>query len=225
MSEHTVELERQVAECRRRWEPICEDSIGVTWGGYREHDKLCVACRPILGVLAELNAERERAEKAEARAVVVTSPTFAYKVLTHKHLDPICCEEGCQSLFLAEARQQIASLTRERDGARADLETKNAEAAAMREALEEIKFASGYCTLKDCGCSNHLAREALAATSAGADLLEKIPAPFAEPNPSRTDHRYTTHFTYTGSGCAMCGRPETEHAPAAEAGANPRGGE
>ena len=27
----------------------------------------------------------------------------------------------------------------------------------------------------------------------------------------RTDHRYVTHPTYTGPGCAICGRPERDH--------------
>ena len=28
---------------------------------------------------------------------------------------------------------------------------------------------------------------------------------------TRTDHRYVTHSTYTGSGCAICGLPESLH--------------
>ncbi len=27
-------------------------------------------------------------------------------------------------------------------------------------------------------------------------------------------HKYVTHHTYTGPGCAMCGRPESEHVAA-----------
>lgn len=32
--------------------------------------------------------------------------------------------------------------------------------------------------------------------------------PIAE---KRTDHPFTKHHTYTGPGCAICGRPEEEH--------------
>lgn len=37
--------------------------------------------------------------------------------------------------------------------------------------------------------------------------LERICGP-------QTDHKYTTHETYTGRHCATCGRPEEQHAPA-----------
>lgn len=53
------ELQAQVENCRKRWEPIIEDSIGVTWGGYRDHNTYCRRCRHILAALkliAELRA-------------------------------------------------------------------------------------------------------------------------------------------------------------------------
>ena len=41
---------------------------------------------------------------------------------------------------------------------------------------------------------------------------EKLDYPGAVNSEPRTDHAYVTHHTYTGKGCATCGRPEEEHA-------------
>lgn len=45
-------LRRRVQDCRDRWEPVVEDSIVVTYGGYQPHDGHCGKCKPLIAVLA-----------------------------------------------------------------------------------------------------------------------------------------------------------------------------
>jgi len=59
--------------------------------------------------------------------------------------------------------------------------------------------------------SNKLETAILLATAVRA--AEVVPAAIALTE-RRTDHKYVTHCTYTGPGCAICGRQEGEHGPA-----------
>ena len=43
--------------------------------------------------------------------------------------------------------------------------------------------------------------------------MPKAPRQFQFLNEFRYDHKYTTHPTYTGLGCAICGRGEYWHDP------------
>ena len=45
------QLQERVKRCRANWEPLVEDSIGVIYGPYRDHDHHCRKCMPLIVVL------------------------------------------------------------------------------------------------------------------------------------------------------------------------------
>ena len=60
-------IRAHIANCRTRWQPISEDSIGVTYGEYRNHDFHCQTCLPLITLLNLLDARTAALAQAISR--------------------------------------------------------------------------------------------------------------------------------------------------------------
>jgi len=142
--------------------------------------------------------------------------------------DPLSSPSQIRMVLKNSVAQALASVRAEAE------QRKEAEAAALREALEKADLLlnargssfmpahltkrGNQMTLHDCtseefGAVRIAISEALSSTTTGAQLLREAQA-FRKC--SRSDHQYTTHPTYTGPHCCVCRMREEMHVEAAQ---------